>query len=552
MPTRESGRPWLSREDVKAVAALLLLVGAFLFGASRRLDLPGVWADEAADPTYGMEIALGLPPTTPQWGFHAFGRSWPLLTPDSYDLSGFAIYWSALAFKVGGVGIRSLRWAFLLVGAGVLALLFALAQEWFSTRVALWACVLLAVDPVFICWNRVGAWAIEWSVVFFGLGAALCGLLWHRTRRARFLCAAAFLAGFGLNASVKALAFILALPLLYALTQPLRLWPRGRPLLAAAACLLLGAFNSVSYNVARGFPTAVTLLRSLAAPTRALVDNTALLTNLWTRLGQLVQDLNGVEPQGLAGRESANWLAVAAFLIGFAALAGASLFARPRADKAARGVLGLFGLLLLCTCFTPNSLNSEHLIVLWPFVALIVALGAERLWRRKGRWSRPLALAALAAVVLSQLRSDALYLRALSEIGGEGVWSDGVYGLTQYLDERGIRRPLALSWGTTENVYLLSSGRVRPISFHRGRRGMDAELAARYDDSIKNGDDRYLALAAPYGPRWQAQYVSALEEAAGKAGKSLALEATFGDRLGRPVFLLYHLERARGTRARRG
>jgi hypothetical protein len=131
-------------------AVLGLIACLFLFAASRELSLPALYYDESFNPIYGMELALGLPRTPTDWAISFGGDSWPLRSYHTREFHAFDIYWSALAFRVGGVSVATLRWAALLISTALLASFYGFCRTWFPKRVGLAACALLAAHPAFL------------------------------------------------------------------------------------------------------------------------------------------------------------------------------------------------------------------------------------------------------------------------------------------------------------------------------------------------------------------------------------------------------------------
>lgn len=540
MPPRQ--RPAHSRLYWLALAAI---ASTFLFLAGRSLDLPAPYYCELEDTIYGLELALGLPPSPTDWSLPLRGHRIPLRGSHPYDWDALQIFWSALALKLGGATLRSLRWASLGLSAGLLILLFGVARRLFSPGVALAAAALLAVDPAFFIWSRMGFATMELTAAFFALAACLAAARWVERRSPRALCAAGFLLGFELNVALKAVAFVIALPAVCVAVVPRRLWPTRRQATAALACFALGGLNTLAYNVVNGFPTVVVLWERLLAPTPQRADNMNVLGNLRLRFLQLVDMLSGEIPTRTAGGLAPNHLAPWIVLSCTAGLAVSCAWPRRPSDetRALRGLLALQGLLFAMTLFTPGVLAPPHLLVLWPGFALISAVAAARLWR-SSRPGRVLAAALLASLALSSIKVDLDYGRTLRTTGGAGLQSDAMYRLVAYLEEHHIERPLCLGWGSRVNIYFLTKGRIRPRDAHRFSLGINSRLLRVYEDALRDPSNRYILLADSVRPNLEREYGYdvAFRAVARKMGKRLALEREFRDREGAPIFLLYRAQ----------
>lgn len=515
-------------------AVPVLIAGLFLAAASRELSLPGLWNDEALDASMGMEVALGLPGTPTDWALPIGSRALPLRVEHPYDFAAFGIYWSALAFRVGGVAAETLRFSALLLAAAALLAFYGFCRRAFSPRAAAAACALLAAHPAFLVWSRVGYFASEIFLIFFAALALYLGALWRERRAPWALYAACFALGFSANCTTKALAFLVALPVVFYLWAPRSWRPAPRQASAAAGFLALGALNPLAFCLANGVILR-SFARALTGPTRAGVDNLAFGANLATRLSQL---------RGVLSGESAAWqaagpLGVSASPVVWACAAALPVLAwraaRAKSDGVRRScgaLVTLCALLFLETCLTPMALNPQHLLVALPFLLLAAAAALDML---------PAAASLLlaAGLLACEARVDAAYFSALERTGGAGMWSEALDDAARYLDGAGVRRPLCLSWGLSRNLYLASAGRVTPVALQEGR-GRAADLRERLDQALRDPASRYLAFAdAVQNPGQRAGVVLEFRRAADAARKRLVVERAFSDRTGAPVLLVY-------------
>ncbi|MDX6768427.1 MAG: hypothetical protein SF051_02765 [Elusimicrobiota bacterium] len=526
-------RPWL---PLLPVLALFLLVG------TRRLDLPGLWPDEASDAVYGLEVARGLPPSDNDWSLSFAGRTWPLRTPHPYDFSAFNPYLAAVAFRLGGVGVESLRLAALLVAAAGIAAVYALALPFLGAGGAVVAALFLALDPAYLLHARVGFFAAELFLVAPTVAAAALAWRWRRGEGGpASLCFAAFLLGASLNVSTKALAPALAYPLAFLAAAGPGRRPSRRLLLAAAAAAALGAANFLAFNALRGAEVPRALAAALTAPTAAGVDNLSPAANLGARLAQLARLMTGAAAPA-ADPPPLHLALPLLFLASFAALAW-----RCRRDFAGRPLV-VFALLaaslqLLMTAFTPMSLDPQHLLVLWPCVAVLLAAAAawlaETVERAAPGRGRLAAGAALALLLASAARTDAAYFARLGETGGLGAWSDASYRLAAELDREAAVEPVALAWGVAQTVFVLTEGRVKPVAIGVARRSVPERGYAALEERAQAPGARFIT-AAPEGDAARA-YLDRLRRSAAESGRRLVASYEAADRAGRPVYRVWRL-----------
>ena len=540
-PPRAKAPPWLEW------GLLGLLVVLFLGLASRQLERPGLFWDEGDAAAYGMEIALDLPPTWTDWSVALAGRTWPLRVRHPYDFVALPIYWSALAFKAGGVGVAVLRWSALLIGAAVLIALYALSRLWLGPEAAFAACLLLAVDPAFALTSRLAYWAVEFFLLPPALTALVFFSLWHRRRRAWALCAGAFCWGLTTSMTTKAVAFLIAYPVLYLLLVPRKDRPSPRMTAAAAACAALGAADFIAYNAARGMPTFKRLLGALAAPTAGGVDNFAVARNLAVRGRQVLDLLGGTVAVTADGGVSRGNVLLILFAAAFAAMIWRCASRRPfRGRGFILLVLGLIALLFLETAFTPMGLDSQHLLILLPFAVLPVAAALDWLRtevERRMPGKGTLAAAALLALpVVSALRADASYFSRLKSTGGEGELSDSIYDLAGYLDRSGILRPVALTHEVSRNVYLITAGRVKPLTGHAWSKGITPPLLEAYAALASDPAARFIGQPSDEPGDPFSMYLEAFRGVVEKSGRRLAIEKEFADSRGRTMYFVWRVE----------
>ncbi|MEJ5197963.1 MAG: glycosyltransferase family 39 protein [Anaerolineae bacterium] len=149
----------------------------------------------------------------------------------------------------------------------------------------------------------------------------------------------------------------------------------------------------------------------------------------------------------------------------------------------------------------------------------------------------------LAAVLLlwaaTDLANTLRYHRILAVSGGYASHSDAIYQLAAYLQEREPSAPLALDWGIDAPVRFLTAGRVNPVEVFGYERldAPDAGFAGRVAPFLDNPDNLYVAHAGEFVVfRGRAEALATL--AAGR-GQRLAVVARFGERSGRPLFIVY-------------
>jgi len=343
-----------------------------------------------------------------------------------------------------------------------------------------------------------------------------------------------------------------------------------RIFVVAAGCFLLPLLPLILFNLETG-GTVISVFGNLGQSYYG-VNNRAYLPNLWTRLGQLRTLLRGDHLWYLGEVYANQW---APWLAAGAAALGGLLLALPRhpvtlspchpvtLSPRHRAILLPFGLLALIiaqSAFTVSDLFITHYALLIPLIPLGVGLVTAELFSAARNWSknhirRPrasrLAYSAFcilyAALLLTwgatDLANTLRYHRVLSIAGGYATHSDAIYRLADFLRQREPSAPLALDWGVDAPVRYLTAGQVNPVEVFGYERldGPDPGFAGRLAPFLDNPDNLYVAHAGEF-TIFRGR-VEALEQLAVARGFRLEAAVRFGERSGRPLFLVYRIVR---------
>ena len=142
----------------------------------------------AYDVVPAMQLVLGQPVDLNRGvGLHLFGRDFPLMISDYQGVS--SMYAVLPLFAIFGPGVGPVRGMTIGFGAIAIVLAYLLGRRLYGRPAGLIGAILLATSPSFIFWSRLGVYVVS-QVVPLALGAMLCCLRWHATRRSRWLALA--------------------------------------------------------------------------------------------------------------------------------------------------------------------------------------------------------------------------------------------------------------------------------------------------------------------------------------------------------------------------
>ncbi len=581
---RQTRNTWL--RVLPPVLCLLL----FLALAAYQLHLPGLHYDEAREAGLNaMELLTGQPVTAFRDAAVQIG-SWrlPLMVQDYIGALNVVLAMPFLA--IGGVNVVALRWLPLVTAALTLLVTWRVALRLGGPVAGAATVLLMAVNPSFVFWSRQGIFVTNITALIF-MASLLTGLRWWGERRPRDLWLTAFLWGLGVYAKllfVWAIGAMVVVAVLAWLLEAGRRPPNGGSRLPtsgftqqaltwilAFVLLLIPLAPLILFNIRTG-GTFTAVFGNLGRSYYG-IDNSAYLSNLLIRVGQIITLLRGDYLEYLGGAFANRWAAWAALgLVSLALLAGWLAWARERGRRAtdeqvnksqhhARWTfllpVALLALIVVQSAFTVSDLFITHYAMLVPLIPLTGGLAFGAVWKygsagvgeqrsasrvareqqgiRTSQLLRILALIALLIWAGGDLWTTVRYHRALTASGGLGPHSDAIYELAERLDRGGLTAPVALDWGLEAQIRFLTADRVQPVEVfgYTGFDLPDSGFAARAGKFLDNWRTVYLSHVPEYTVF--RDRVNALAELAGQRGLTLREQARFDERDGSPLIVVY-------------
>ena len=533
----------------------LIPLALFLALSLYQLHLPGPNYDEAVEAKPAVQILQNLPVEAHRNAvIHIFGHALPLMIVDY--VGALNTYILLLYFKLMGIGVVTMRLWPITVGAIILWLTWQLGRRLFGTRAGFVAAMLLAVQPSFIFFARQGIYVTNTTIALM-LAIWLALIKLATTGRARWLWLIAFMAGLGLWAKfimlwpLVATAFLL--PVVWGFREALELKPASdfspRVLLRprfwgpGLIAFLAGLSPFILFNLKTG----ATFQHFMGTLNKSYygVENADYLDNLLARWGQMKDFLRGDHFWYLGGN-FADVLAWPVFLAAFGIIVVLLIWRWRQKETrtlALRALLvfAFFLLLLLQTPLTPTALWYTHLAMFSPVLVLAMAGGWDLLFRQfSGRTPTLLAGVFLALMMVSGVRADVGYHKALTATGGYADHSDAVYRLNDELLARGITSPYALDWGFDAPLILVSRGRVNPIEIfgYEPYDHPDDGFAERVAPMLQD-PNAYFLVHAPDRTNFPGRR-EALQAAAEALGVRLETVAVIRERSGAPHTEIWH------------
>jgi len=550
--TRTHGRllVWLG-----ALAVALALYAAL---GLHQWQLPGVNYDEALDAVPAMEVVRGLPLDN-EAVVHIAGREWPLMVMPY--VGAVSTYLFLPAFALLGPGVLAMRLTTLLIGAASLLAAWGFLREFLDERVASLSTLLLAANPSFVFWTRIGAF-VALPVLPLALAVWWCLYRWYCGRGARYLILAAFCLGLGLSTKILFLWLWVALGLGWLVLSPWLyhtvewrawLWPwlraRPRALAAAGLAAIVGGGPLLAYNLLYGWPTVGVVLRNLSRTQLYGVNNLDLLGNLRTTfLVDLRAFLDGSWFAHSLGGPFINPVAVPALCLAIVVLACLAYCGKLSYNPRHLALLGLaLVAIVFQSAFTITGLGAIHLVILWPIPQALIAASVFALadaasshWPAV-QWLR-LGMAGLVGLGLvgAELWTTCRYHGALSRTGGIDDFSDAIYALASDLEQPGTPPAVALDWGFRRSLQVLTQGRVNPAELFEYSSVPGEAMKANIDRRVAGEPALYLfhsANCTSFAGHWEV-----FEESAYRHRLTPVLWKSYFQRSGAPIYLVYRLE----------
>jgi hypothetical protein len=460
-----------TRDFFSVLAVWLLLALALIFMARPNSAVPGLYYDEAQCAGMARDFLTGHPhPHIPGYEvINIGGRPFPTFV-QAYG--GAVKSWLLLpGFAVFGASLAVLRMSAL--GWGLVALLFFMlwTWRWLGRDTALLAGILLALDPTFFFIS-----VLDWGPV---LPSFLCrfacfnfALRWWQVRNDGvsrgffFAFLAGFFAGLGffnkIDFAVLLAGVLLALVCCNARSFGTHFVSRrfsnfASPLAFAGLGFLLTAGPMLGH-----LPGILQYLHSAGKPGAESTELTekfnALLAMYNGSYFYRLMDAGGLfskmyqNPAPIFSPIGVTFILAAAYLIGAERL------------RVASGNVAAF--LLLATLFItigiflmPGAVRIHHMVLVYPFPHLVVALAVTRLWRRGHRLSS-LVAALFVLLVASQLFALHRTQQLIRQTGGRGWWSDALNAFARQMKDRSDLTIVSLDWGFNEQLAFLTDGPV--------------------------------------------------------------------------------------------
>ncbi|MDX1984252.1 MAG: glycosyltransferase family 39 protein [Bryobacteraceae bacterium] len=440
-----------------------LLVICFVLMGLAMIPHAGIQTDEAI-----FTSAMFTEPY-PWFAISIFKKMVPLMVMSYLGTAKTALY--TIIFTLWQPNVYSLRVPALLLGALSLVLTYLLFKRIAGRRAALFGTALLSFDTSYLL-----ATVFDWGPVAIQhvclLGGLLLLLKYGQEGEERALAGGFFLLGLGmwdkaifawmLSGAVVAAAIVFPFPLMRNL--------RPKQISKAAIFFSLGALPLIIYNVRKPLATFrgnASFSRENLPQKLRVLEVTARGSALFGFFGPTESE-RPREPEGAleaaftafskaTGNRQEHWLWHA--WLASIALTPVLLFTKWRKAIAFTVIMMLVAWLQMV--FTRDTGGAtHHVILLWPFPILMIALAGEWLAEKAGRFGN----AGMAAVALilsgSCLMVTSTYVSHFVRHGSAGPWSDAVFDLAEVLSRRNGQTVYLTDWGMLDNTRMLTQGKV--------------------------------------------------------------------------------------------
>lgn len=500
--------------------------------ATTDLTLPGPQTDECEHAVLAIDLLRPKFPFSQEYSLRIGNQPFPFGTsPHSGALKAYLLW---PLFALFGPSVEVMRLFTIFLGLLTLVFFYLFAKELFGFWPAFWTTLLLSLDSSFIFYSKLDAGPIMDQLVWVTFGFWNFAK-WRKTQRSIFLILSLLSGLFGIYSHI---AFIWVL-----FASPLALWSVApgelkkclrRPLFPWVIRLFLFSSAIFLYWLVGQYRTTPDLHFKMAGFSSILLMFKRLTTQA------------GIVPEVLTGRRLESFQPIFhirpltdIFLIG-------SILFLLRYDKTKRMRCLMFFLVIgmIAMVLTPAqlSLYPHRMMLFYIFLILLAGVAVSkslttlRRFRHSsaGEWVIASAVALLFCVSL--VGQSLLVREVIHEIrktGGRGVWSDAIYGLSDYLKKGKWDEVVCLDWEFKRVLFLLTKGEM--LFQEIG----DIEAFERREKRVENAGSLFLLYSEPYF--WYGVLVSEFEEVVRGRGQELILERPFHQRDQQTVYLLYRI-----------
>lgn len=533
-------------------AAIFIVIVIFLALSLPYIHNPGLNIDEA-DKAITCDMMFKNTSTVPRdvlAGHHItlFNRFVPTMaSPYSGRIHVYIMY---IFSRLFGVNVFSLRFSSIAVSAFTLYFIYLLCRMWFGYRVAVITALLTATSLFFVQYARVGHYReVVFVMFFFWAGFFLIGR-YLRERKFYLLCLGFFLFGLGLTTKITMLFYLAGLSISFILLNRKFNLLSGINIKYAFLALIsfcVGSFYLILYNVLSGWGTFKLLSDSLMN-TSSRYNNLSYIANLQERIGHLMELLRGHLSDGDRAdwgvtewhfAESAAPVLVALFFVSFIFVFLYMFFLKGKIEKhKIIFFLIFYGAVFFLTPFTISGSNPGHLLLLFPFPQLIMALFIDYIWTksRDKRVTFGLFSFFLMPFLTFHIAENIRFHKEMERNGGCRRWSSAIYELSDYLREKEISSPVTFGFGLCHNIAFLSKYKAIPNQLDENYSLEDIEKEYRRQ-SLKNEPIFFLTK----GSEDCMPNLNLFIKLAEKDGKNKKLYKIFYNRAGEPVYWLYKI-----------
>jgi 4-amino-4-deoxy-L-arabinose transferase-like glycosyltransferase len=525
-------------------AALCLSLALYVALACAFLPHPGLQEDELlfAPPLY--------PPHHAAYRWTWFG--WPVPVMLMSYVGAFKSWLFRPLLSMFEPSAWTIRLPAVILGAAAIWCYSTFARQISGGAAALALAAILAADPIFLLTTT-----FDWGPVamqHFLAAAALCLVLrFDRTSSLAALGWASFLMGLALWNKAVFVWTLAALAVAAILLVPGRIRSHlsVRVLAVAVLCFALGSAPLIAYNAQHDLATFRGNVSYESGGILSKLPHLRVCLNGSGMFGYFVP-LRAAEtaPPGSGWTERAA-SAVAALArhgehsVFNAILLSSILVPLPLLHRATRRA-ALFAVLVTLVMWIQMSSNANtgrgvhHMVLLWPWPHLYAAIFLARL--DTFRYGRPLVVAALAALLLSNVGVNAEYFSRLVQSGGGPAWTNATTTLARQIAALPPEQDIVVvDWGLYNRLVVARKSAYHVIQGYDAlRQPVSERTIAEWRVLASNPSKRFAGFTR--GNQIFAGTYETLETLAQAAGFRKRVLTTIHVRGDRPVLEIFRLE----------
>ncbi|MFH1421331.1 MAG: glycosyltransferase family 39 protein [Planctomycetota bacterium] len=535
------------------ILLLTLLLSVFLALSTRNLRYDYAHSDEVVFGSQAVDLiesSIKNYRCTKVWVPMA-GKNVPInnITDYNYALPSLMLL---PVFYILGISVWSLKMLPILLAIMSVAMLYYVIKRIFGQPLAFITILLSVTSPIYIYYNRTGLLNREAMIVSFFIASILFYLIYEKKKNNIYLYMAALLLGSIASIKIAAMAYYTGLAVAAAVIykKPWKMFSI-KQLIGILLFFSIGSSLFIYYNISTKGSAFYPIISYTSG-------KKAVLPAIKDRIHHFSALIKEKEPgmERIAFSVQSSRLSLLLFLLFWSAFICNWLYylflcSNNTERKTFYFINMLYGCVFVCSFFSPATIGPNHIIIMFPFPQVVVALFIRNIYELKiiGKYkvlSTALKYSAVAILLGATVFKSVLIAKyqsiyALEKNGYSTVDVRNV-GLLNYIREHNLFPVRFIDTDTDEIAYFISKGEMPVYNRALPRTPPREEVEAWMQNILLEKYPQYFVYTyklSIYTCDDGDQKMQFIKEYLQKQGKRLELYDTIKDAKGRALYSIF-------------